>query len=103
MNKQEFTQKLKDENYEEISTGGGCVAYHKSLGNGWYVLLTDDSGLHLPTSLKYMIIGIYHNELNSAGLSKEGDVFRPKTYKSFEQLNEVINEQLNLLKDKFSN
>lgn len=94
MNKQ-FESQAKDEGYQSISTGGHGEAYHKKLLKDWYVMLTDDSGMGLPTSFKKpIIIGIYHNDLNVEGFNIDGSPFLPTKYNSFEEINKVIQEFL---------
>lgn len=99
--KNELDTLLLNNGYQEISTGGNCLAYSKSLGDGWYLLITDYTGVDIPKSLKEkIIIGIYHDEYNSSGFSKDGSPFYPKQYNSIDEINETVFINLRSLKQK---
>ncbi len=81
-----FESKLKESDFFEISTGGGCRAYRRDLENDWYIILTNDGGLDLPESFDEKItVGHYHDELNP-----EGNFYPIKIYKSCEEILEML-------------
>lgn len=47
--------------FERVNTGGGCVALHRDLGNGTYLVLTDSSGSYEPDLADWRdaLVGLY--------------------------------------------
>ena len=48
--------------FEVCGTGGGNVAFKKTLADGYYVLLTDHTGLDIATDPDRWIMGLYDSE-----------------------------------------
>lgn len=48
--------------FEVCGTGGGNVALKKTLDDGWYVLLTDETGLDIPDNPDKWCMGLYDSE-----------------------------------------
>ena len=48
--------------FEVFGTGGGNVALRKNLDNGYYVLLTDETGLDIPDNPNKWCMGLYDSE-----------------------------------------
>ena len=48
--------------FEVFGTGGGNIALRKMLDDGWYVLLTDHTGLDIATDPDRWIMGLYDSE-----------------------------------------
>lgn len=54
-------ERMKQEGFTEIGTGGGCVAYSRNV----QVLITCTDGCSLPTSINDpVIVGLYDAETN---------------------------------------
>ena len=48
--------------FEVFGTGGGNIALRKTLTDGYYVLLTDETGLDIPDNLNKWCMGLYNSE-----------------------------------------
>ena len=48
--------------FEVFEMGGGSKALKKVLDDGWYVILTDHTGLGIPDNPNKWIMGLYNSE-----------------------------------------
>ena len=48
--------------FEVFGTGDGNIALRKMLDDGWYVLLTDYTGLDIATDIDSWIMGLYDSD-----------------------------------------
>ena len=87
LSKNDIDDYFKNLSFSVIQTGGNGLAYEHQLSKGGYILVTDDSGVNLPTSNDdKTIIGYYDDE---------GEFLGDRLYSSLNDLKSDIQSIIN--------